>query len=100
MSGVIGEDGSCLVSVGPTLLSHEWTIAWATVQSASLAPTLAFISSLGGLLGGTRSGNQDTTDLPNVHLSAGQRVEALWRNGTPGAAVILSVYGTIEIKGR
>lgn len=101
ISGEIGADGTCQILAGPTSLAHTWEVAWVTVASDSAASTVAFLASAtGGRLGGTRSGNQDSTDLPGVVLTTGQRLIGEWHLGTPGARCTLSVFGSIDIKGR
>lgn len=100
-SGSFGGDGVCRISAGPAHPAHSWELSWATVSSDSVAETIGILeTSAGGNLGGTRSGNQDTTDLPGLRLDIGQRVIATWRGGTPGARCVLSVFGSLDIKGR
>lgn len=97
---VIGSDGTATVAFGPERIDHTWRVRWATVESDSQRATVAYLSTIGGLQGATRSGNQDTTDLPDLWLRAGVQIEALWRGGAPGARVRLSLYGEIEIGGH
>lgn len=100
-SAVVGGNGRARVDIGPAGLAQEWSAAWATVQSESALPTFAILSGPGGNgLGATRSGNQDTTDLPDIVLKPGQRLTAEWFNGTPGARCTLMVYGTVSVRGR
>lgn len=101
VSVTAGADGVARADLGPRHLAHSWRVDLATVSSDSALRTLAFLGTDGGSnLGGTSSGNQDSNDLPGVILGCGQVMSAKWHNATPGARCTLSVYGTVEVKGR
>jgi hypothetical protein len=93
--------GAATVTLGPRRSRQTWYVTNAAVSSTSSASTKCRLylgsASPSNLLGGTYSGNQDSTDLPRVRVGRGQVLTAVWSGGTTGAKATLSVYGEIAL---
>lgn len=88
--------------MGPELPNQLWklSIAAVSVSTGTNVPTAKLYLdtiSPGSMIGGTYSGNNDSTDL-SVTLRWGQTLIAAWEGGDAGALATLSVYGEVEVR--
>ena len=102
-SVILGAGGAGNVQLGPRRPNIKWSVTTValTVSTNVLEPVCIIYSHSTPVatfkLGGTWSGSNDGSDLPNpIILYPGQLMLARWTGGDVGAQATLSVYGTQE----
>lgn len=95
--------GNATARIGPTITGTTWKISTAAVSVTTdvLTPICKlYVGSIapGNLIGGTYSGQQDSTDL-NITLHSGQFLIADWDGADVGSWATLSVFGEMTIPG-
>lgn len=94
-SVVLNGAGNGTVTLAPRY-GQRWDIVSTTVSTVSQASPLpqCTLSSAGGVLDATFTGNGDATDVPAT-LYGGQALQAAWTGGNPGDRATVRVQGTV-----
>lgn len=98
--------GGGTVTVGPALPGVSWepsTVA-VLVQPASTTVVSSFLlyngpAQPGNFIGGTYTGDNNSTDVAVPPMFAGAVLTGVWTGGNPGALATMTVTGTQNIPG-
>jgi hypothetical protein len=105
-SVVLNASGNGAVTLGPARPGTSWTPASCGVLVAPVSTTVVSSFSLyngaaqpGNFIGGSYTGDSNSTGLTVSPMFPGQILTGVWEGGNPGATATMTLTGTQSIQG-
>lgn len=98
--------GNGTVQLGPSIPGVSWTPATVAITVNPVSATVVSQFGLyngnlqpGNFIGGTYTGDSNSTDVSAVTLHPGNVLTGVWSGGNPGATATMTITGTQSIPG-
>lgn len=91
--------GAGTALIGPVNQFQVWhpTTAGCRVSSNASEPVFNLFSPQGNFISGSYTGSNDSTDLANIPIYPGQKLNGVWTGGDANATATLSIQGMMEV---